>query len=458
MDLDQESAVQSARKIHEELTSDTEEDQLALRDDSRYAARLVRKVQDGAATPAPIKFHEDASYLITGGLGGLGILVAQWMISRGARSLVLVGRKDPTPAANQRIGKITEARGRVVVMRADISVKGDVDRVMEDIRLTLPPLRGIIHAAGVLEDAMLPEQDWTRFQHVLDPKMIGAWHLFTVTRTLSLDFFVHFSSGASLFGSPGQANHAAANAFLDSFAYYLENQGIPAMSINWGAWADVGAAAAHNVAGRLKAKGLGTIPPQEGLAALEYLFANPATQIGVLPVDWPRFIEGRELFPFLADFKPSSDKPARAVRGEVLDELERAPAKKRRALIAAHLEIQVRQVLGLTPSVRLDPQQGFFELGMDSLTSMELKNRLQESLHLNLPNTLTFDYPNTYAVAEYVLLRLFPASVSDAPRVLHATATSESEPPAALEDLSREELGSMIDAMIIDVEKRGMKS
>jgi len=456
VDLDKRADDNEPRWLLEELISDDQEDQIAFRGYARCAARLTRYVP-APNRSQPIRLHEDCTYLITGGLGGLGLLVAEWMIARGACNLVLLGRNGPSSDTNDMLRVLADSGGRILVMRADVSVRADVDRVVDEIGRELPPLRGIIHAAGVLDDAMLTRQDWPRFERVMDPKAVGALHLFDATRALPVDFFVLFSSGVSILGSPGQANHAAANAFLDTFAHYLETQGVRAMSINWGAWAEVGAAAAHNVGDRLHAAGLGTLPPRDGLGALACLFANPATQVAVLPIDWPRFIEGRESYPFLANFSRVAETVAEPSRHNILDKLNGAPAKKRRAVIVAHVEDQVRTVLGLLPSARIDPQQGFFELGMDSLTSMELKNRLQKSLGMTLPNTLTFDQPTTDALVEFLLSRLSSPSFSDALPTGGSAAPPEPE-TGAFDQLSREELGNMIDAMILDVEKRNMKS
>jgi acyl transferase domain-containing protein/NAD(P)-dependent dehydrogenase (short-subunit alcohol dehydrogenase family)/SAM-dependent methyltransferase/acyl carrier protein len=451
LDVKDESVVGTAQKIFDEVTSSDTEDQVCCHGSGRYAARLVRHAVDGSELRRqPIEIHRDATYLVTGGLGGLGMLVADWLISRGAANLVLVGRSGPTPEAQAQLKVMADKGANVAVIQGDISIADDITRILKQVAETLPPLRGIIHAAGVLDDAMVPEQDWFRFSRVMEPKVAGTWQLFSATRERHLDFLVLFSSGASLLGSPGQANHAAANAFLDSFAHHLDANGVRAMSINWGAWAEVGAAAVRHVAQRLRAGGLDTIPPAQGLEALEYLFANGCAQVGVIPIDWPQFMRGKGSFPLLADFRHAV--ASLGPRTGFLDELKAAPARKRRSLAAARVEKQIANVLGMAPPARVDPQQGFFELGMDSLTSMEFRNRLQQNLSIDLPNTLTFDYPTPDAVTDYVLAQagftVSGESLTTAPIV----EPGQDEVPPHLDELSRDRLASMIDAMILDVE------
>ncbi|HEY9226744.1 MAG TPA: SDR family NAD(P)-dependent oxidoreductase, partial [Gemmatimonadaceae bacterium] len=185
----------------------------------------------------------DATYLVTGGLGGLGLLVARSLAADGARHLVLMGRRAPSATAQATIDQLVASGVQVVVATADVAQAADVQRVIAQIATTLPPLRGIVHAAGVVEDAMLADQDAGRFSRVLAPKVAGTWNLHTLTREFPLDFFVLFSSGAALLGSPGQGNYAAANLFLDALAHQRHAHGLPALSINWGSWAEVGMAA-----------------------------------------------------------------------------------------------------------------------------------------------------------------------------------------------------------------------
>src|SRR5690606_25739266 len=244
IDLDPEkpAAEQCADLAAEIWRTPSAEDQIAFRAGMRRVRRLAHTpIQDHTGQPFPL--HPDASYLITGGLGGLGLEVARWMAERGAGHLVLLGRRAPSPTAQEAIRRIEQAGARVITLQADVSNLDQLAGALQEIESSLPPLRGVIHAAGVLDDGVLLQQNWERFRYVMAPKGTGAWNLHCLTQDRTLDFMIFFSSGASLVGSAGQGNHAAANAFLDMLAYYRTAQGLPTISINWGAWAEIGAAA-----------------------------------------------------------------------------------------------------------------------------------------------------------------------------------------------------------------------
>ncbi len=200
--------------------------------------------QPGAAlTPdeEPLEFDADASYLITGGLGGFGLGVARFLADRGARTLVLLGRRGAVGVEARTAVRELEAKGtRIIVRAADVSNEAEVAEVFAAIDRDLPPLKGVVHAAMVLEDALLVNLDRDLIDRVLAPKLAGTWNLHVHTVNRPLDFFVMFSSLSSVFGHAGQGNYAAANAFLDAMAWYRRAIGLPALAINWGYLGDVG--------------------------------------------------------------------------------------------------------------------------------------------------------------------------------------------------------------------------
>jgi phthiocerol/phenolphthiocerol synthesis type-I polyketide synthase C len=358
----------------------------------------------------PELFRVDGTYLITGGLGGLGLVIARWMVSRGARHLLLVGRREPSLDAQAALCEMEQTGARVVVAYADVASPEDVTRLLAEDAKSLPPLRGILHAAGVLEDKQLRQQDWTSFARVLAPKVEGAWNLHTLTRERDLDLFVLFSSAAALLGSPGQANYAAANAFLDSLAHHRQAQGAPALSINWGPWAGLGMTVGLNghAEQRWTAFGMRMIEPEQGLQVLEQALGQGTAQIAALPIDWPQLL--RE-FPLLGG-KPLLEEVVRERRlnehGPSLEEpgllrqLEESSPSERRQLITAYIRNQVTKVLGLDPAQPLDLRQPLIELGIDSLMAIELGNALGIALGRTLPATLIFDYPTIEALAHYL--------------------------------------------------------
>ena len=257
----QASAESLTALVAELSASDDRQDQIALRGNRRLLRRLVSRT--APARSRAIAIVPDGTYLITGGLRGLGLRVCEWLVERGARSIVLMGRRAPDAAADAVIRRLTARGAKLVAVAGDVSREEDVRRALDQISSGMPPLRGIIHAAGVLDDGVLSAQSWTRFATVMAPKVLGSWHLHRLGGPL--DFFVLFSSGAAIAGSAGQANHAAANAFEDALAWYRQAQGQPTVSINWGPWAEVGAAVDRGVRAPTF---LHPIRPADGLQAL----------------------------------------------------------------------------------------------------------------------------------------------------------------------------------------------
>ncbi|MCB0207974.1 MAG: SDR family NAD(P)-dependent oxidoreductase [Anaerolineae bacterium] len=369
------------------------EDQVAFRNEQRYVARLTRfKPQ----TTQPIRCSSDGTYLITGGLGGLGLLVARWLVTQGAKRLVLLGRSRPKPEIQPQLDQLAQMGAEVTVAQADIMDQEQVADILDQIDERYP-LRGIVHAAGLLDDGALLNQNWDRFIKVLGPKVWGIWHLHRLTQDMPLDFFVLFSSAAGLLGSRGQANYAAANTFLDAFAHYRRAQKLPALSIDWGAWSEVGVAAdmVQRERQHLVAQGLGIISPEQGMQVLAYLLQQDVAQIGVMPIDWPRFLTGSmTVSPFFAAFNrqptpdesPGFDQPA-----GLRQQLERVSIEERQILLTQHLCAVTARVLGLRPPEQIDPRQRLMELGLDSLMGIELRNIVGTELNVNLPATSFID-------------------------------------------------------------------
>jgi acyl carrier protein len=239
---------------------------------------------------------------------------------------------------------------------------------------------------------------------VLAAKAGGAWHLDRATRDLPLDFFVMYSSVASVFGSPGQAGYAAANAFLDGLAHRRTAEGRPGLSVNWGPWAEVGMAASQDEAiQRRRAEGgAEAISPADGLRVLGGLFERRTTQAVVFPVRWGAFLRGREAPPFLCDVAREAASPKRggAEHGPaLLRQIAEAPESERADVLLAHVRQQALKVLGLAATHPLNPDQPLSDLGLDSLMAVELRNALGAALGATLPPTLLFDYPTVNAVA-----------------------------------------------------------
>jgi acyl carrier protein len=307
---------------------------------------------------------------------------------------------------------------RVHVVAGDVSKVADLQRVFAGIDAGMPPLRGVIHAAGVLEDGALLRQSWEPFARVLAPKVDGSWLLHRATLHRRLDFFVLYSSIASILGSPGQGSHAAANAFLDALALHRRAHGLPALGIGWGIWSEVGSAAERGVGERLAAHGVGTIAPDGGLQVLEALLTGDAAYMAVQPVDWSRFLGALGATPsWLSDVAMQADStrsaPA-AVRSTgarptapeagFIERLRATPADGQRDLLLAHLQQQIGRVVGLRADEEIDERQPLRDVGVDSLMAVELRNRLSVTLGngRTLPATLVFDHPTIAALVHYL--------------------------------------------------------
>jgi NADPH:quinone reductase-like Zn-dependent oxidoreductase/acyl carrier protein len=373
---------------------------------ARHMGKVVLTLPPPAEAPLQ-RLRADGTYLVTGGLGALGLLVGEWMAEHGAGNLVLLGRRAPDAHAEAAVRRMEKAGARVVVRQVDVSRHAQLGDLLAELAETMPPLRGVVHSAGVLDDGALLRQRWERFRSVLGPKVDGAWSLHELTRRLPLDFFVSFSSVAALLGPPGQANHAAANAFLDALAHHRRALGLPATSINWGVWSEVGEAAERDVAARVAAQGVEALPPRLGLELFERILRDAPVQVGAFAVDWPRFLASIPATPaLLADVQraPASrevERPSPASSG-LRQRVESAAPEARLDMLRDFARAEVARVLGLASGDSLEGRRGLFELGMDSLMSIELRNRVQRELGLTLPPSFAFDCPNIDAVAAYL--------------------------------------------------------
>ena len=251
----------------------------------------------------------DGSYLVTGGLGGLGLTLAHWLAAHGAGHLVLVGRGGVrTPAVAAAVEAIRGAGARVTVAQADV---GDA-AALAQVVAPLTDLRGVVHAAGLLDDGLLAEQTEARFERVLRPKVAGARHLDRLTRGMPLDFFVLSGSAASVLGSPGQGNYAAANAYLAALAWRRRSEGLPALCLDWGAFAEVGLAAAQaNRGDRVAARGMRLLAPDEGVRLFERLLGTSLTRVAPCPIDVPTWLD---FYPELAGWPYVERLVAHAIR------------------------------------------------------------------------------------------------------------------------------------------------
>jgi acyl transferase domain-containing protein/NADPH:quinone reductase-like Zn-dependent oxidoreductase/SAM-dependent methyltransferase len=418
----------------------------------RHVGKVVLTLDDPQAGSMRA-LQPNATYLVTGGLSGLGLLTAQRLVERGARHLILVGRRAPAPAAAATLAALRAAGAHVQALQADIAQPAQVAHVLAQVN-PQRPLRGIVHSAGALEDGALLQQDWPRFARPLGAKVDGTWALHAQTAHLRLDFFVLYSSMASVLGSAGQGNHAAANAFMDALAHQRRAAGLPALSISWGAWSDVGAAAERRVDQRIDAQGMDAITPAQGLELLETLMAAaPVAHVAVFPVRWSAFLnQSAAAAPMLdtlralqrtAARRAPVAAPAESCAADAwLAQLQQAGASKRHELLLSFVGEQVARVINAASADAIDPRQPLNELGLDSLMAVELRNRLGTGLQLrrSLPATLVFDHPTLDALATYLAQAALPAAAAAGVEPPPIEASAATDAVDTIDGLSDDEI------------------
>lgn len=379
-----------------------------------------------------IRFRDDATYLITGGLGGFGLTVANWMVNHGARHLLLMGRRGiHNEEAQQSVDAMRAAGAEVVVASVDVCDRPQVEEVLAGIRAKMPPLRGVMHAAMVLRDTLLANMTEEQMREVWGPKVLGARNVYTQIDRDDLDFFLLFSSVASVVGTGGQGNYASANAVLDSLAYDCRSRGVPALSVSWGYLGEVGFVARHSEFGkRFEAIGVSSFSPQEAVKLLaRFLQSNPS-HAGVMRVNWGILEQNavqRALSPRFAGLTPETSedgdgadsRTGAAMRAALL---EASPAE-RLEMIESLLRKQVARVLGMSPS-KLDVEKPLTDLGLDSLMAVELRNWIEGDLRLNLPIVELVRGPSVLQLAEIMARQL----AGDEPASAEPPLTESQEP------------------------------
>jgi acyl carrier protein len=411
----------TARQLAREISHDTGEDQVAYRGGDRFAARLVeldrQLVPRGQRRPA-ITGH--GTYVVTGGLGSLGLRCARWMAEQGARRLVLIGRSEPSAAARAGVAGIAQLGTEVLIGHADVADEAALLACLRSFDDPRHPVRGIVHAAGVLDDAPLRALDVAGLERVIGPKARGAWNLHRFSLDQPVDLFVLFSSAVAILGSPGQGNYAAASAFLDGLAHARSAGGLPAVSINWGPWSQVGLASAPDRIRFVSAHGVTPITPERGVALLAEALDAGRTQVVAINFD-PRARSERSArlarWPLLsrlagADGNGHGSGSSREPAGEVRRTILALPfGIARMAAMQAHVQNHIARVLRV-PVSQIDADMPLRTLGLDSMMAVELRDHLEASLGVTLSATVVWSYPTLQQLAVNLLERIDPAAPS----------------------------------------------
>jgi acyl transferase domain-containing protein/trans-aconitate methyltransferase len=429
IDVDPEAQLDMlAPRVCREMCSPDAEDQVALGETVRLAARLTATRPPAAAQ---ISIRSDALYLITGGLGGLGNGIARWLVQRGARHLCICSQHalpardvwpdlGPEHEAYERIRAIQNLErlgAEIHIAIADVADRAQMQAMFGQIAAKGPQLAGIIHAAARIDFCAIEAMTSSALHSALLPKVTGSWLLHELSRDLPLDFFVMFSSATTLFGAKDMGHYAASNQFLDFLAHIRRGAGIPALSVNWGAWDSI------RVLGQRRDEvarfGLKAMEATRALSAMSRLICSGVAQRMVADVDWVVLkaafeVRGRHrLFDRIhADVAATAGAttthdPDFAMGWQ--EQIGRSAEEDRGERLSNLIAREVRVVLGLDAGESIDFDCGLFEMGLDSLMSVQLKSRLARAVGLTLPATLTFTYPTVNALSSYLLREAFHA-------------------------------------------------
>ena len=383
------------------------EDQLAVRGEAVYAARFER----AAALPIPAEkpLRSDATYLITGGMGGVGLLVAQSLVKRGAQYLALVGRRQPSEEAREQIRRMEEAGAVVHTFTGDDSDDSQLAAVLAEIAEGMPPLRGILHLAAVAEDSLITNLSMESLERVLRPKAMGAWALHRLTHDLPLDFFILFSSLGATVSQPGQAGYAAANAYLDALAACRRSEGLPGLSIQWGPWPHTELLLHEGAQRSMRAwaeQGIGAVPVDESLSILGGLMEQGGDAL-VLAIAWDRLVQNVGGYLPRSFAELVSRPPSIAASGEKIAEMlySAAPGRERRFIMEKYLKKCLAAVLRTSAS-RIDPAAPLGNMGVDSLMALELVRRLAQDTGIKLKVTTVFNHPTVERLGDELAARM----------------------------------------------------
>ncbi|WP_405606512.1 SDR family NAD(P)-dependent oxidoreductase [Streptomyces sp. NBC_00076] len=405
-DVDPGDPVASLRLLATTLADPGLPAETAVRQGRLYRTALRRDTSAGRDTA---RLSGRGCHLVTGGLGALGLRTAAWLAGRGARHVALASRGEPDPEAQSAVAQLRNSGVEVTVVGLDVTDEAAVGELVARAEKEWGGLRGVVHAAGVVDDAVVSRLDWASFARVLSPKVTGCLNLHRATLDCELEEFVLFSSTAALLGSPGQAHYAAGNAFLDAFAHYRRALGLPSLSVGWGPWS-IGMADRmdRHLQDRLASSGFTPLEPEAAFAALDRALAGGQAQVGVFRLDWDRY---RDRYP-TGRSPQSPSRPDRSA-GEgthgagpgLRHDWAYASAEQRAERAAGYLRTVLADRLGVSPAA-IRPEVSLTGLGLDSLLAVEVRSRIRRDLDVDLPLTGLLDADAFHHLVQVLLQRL----------------------------------------------------
>jgi len=409
VDLSSSQPELAAKHLWHSMHLKQNEWRLAYRSEQAFVARINRIREATTPEQQPLVFSEHVTYVVTGATGGLGLATATWLVEHGARHLLLLSRQPLATQAQQAINVLTEQGATITHQCVDIADRHALKAALLSTQGEGARKLGIIHCAGVLDDHLLIDLQWSNFDNAYSAKVFGTLNLDELTRQLEVDCFVMFSSAASLLGNRGQANYAAANSFMDAIAQQRKLDGLPALSINWGPWASVGMAQSNSTISRqLSAQGFSALSTQLALQALGSCLLGTRTQVGVIDCQWDQYLQSAEqLQSFLSQVATvaisTQEQQRQSVQSAIVEQLAQASKTERLGLLTAIVHTQIRKILGLSDSMAVPEDQALTDQGFDSLMAVQLTNAIGRMLGQRLPVSLVFNYPSPKALSLYLL-------------------------------------------------------
>ena len=343
------------------------------------------------APPTTIEFKENGTYLLTGGASGFGLSIAEWMSTKGAKNLVLMSRNGPkTDFEKAIVARMTKNGTNIMIAKGDVSIKADVDRIFAEMKKSMPPLKGIQHAAMVLDDGSIPEMDHERYMRVFEPKAVGCWLLHEATKSMDLDHFISFSSISAIYGNPGQVSYVGANSFLDNFSGWRRSQGLPATTINWGVIGDVGfVARTGTVGGLLYKQGWKAFSLQQALGVLEQMLLNNPVQRVATDSDWemiggfyPHSASSSRFAHLVHEKKLNTGSGMGSGDGALKATLLEAKPEEQINIFLTQLKDTFARVLGTTAD-KVNTAEPVTKYGLDSLMANQVRNWIQSNIGID---------------------------------------------------------------------------
>lgn len=445
------------------LTSDESPLEIVVRGSQFFQPRLVHnKLVSQGSAEKPL-FRNDAGYLITGGLGKLGLDLAEWLVEQGAGRILLLGRNEPDTEQLNRISAMNENGSTVKTVLADVSNLEELKKAVVPLLTDKAPLKGIFHLAGVVDDGPLQQQSRQRIENVLAPKVTGSWNLHRLVKDHNLDHFVVFSSATSILGTAGQASYSMANGYMDGLIHERRANRLPGIAINWGPWQE---GMGSDLAGRFKQQGIRMMESKLALTTVgQIIRSGSPVQTIVITAGWDRYTAQTTPNPMLQHLAAGRPVDQPSKQPDLAAILEKAPASDKRLLLEQHLREIIGSFLHIPDPASLPGRKRLFEAGLDSLGAVEVKNRIAAALGKNLRSTLLFDFPSIDDLTTHICINVLglqpdesigrPGTVQGKESVLKPVskqARSGSQPDStpkdseipSLDDLSDDELAALL--------------